>query len=87
LGRPGTPLPGTALGGGALKSAPETGNGKRGLGMTERQLMAGAIVLVLLLAAMLLLWRRSRRVRRVPARHLRIDLTADPAEAPAGLKR
>jgi uncharacterized membrane-anchored protein len=51
--------------------------------MTERQLMAGAILLVLLLAAVLLVWRRSRRVRRAPERHLRIDLTADPAEAPA----
>jgi hypothetical protein len=49
--------------------------------MTERQLLASAILLVLLLAAGVLVWRRSRRVRRAPERHLRINLLSDEAVA------
>jgi high-affinity Fe2+/Pb2+ permease len=48
--------------------------------MIERQLIAGTILLVLLLAAFAL-WRRSRRVRRAPERHLRIDLLTGEAVA------
>lgn len=47
--------------------------------MMERQLIAWAILLVVLLAAAVL-WQRGRRVRRAPERHLRIDLlTQEPA--------
>jgi hypothetical protein len=49
--------------------------------MTERHLIAYAILLLVLLAAVIM-WRRSRRVRRSPGHHLRIDLVGD--EEPAG---
>jgi hypothetical protein len=45
--------------------------------MTERHLIAYAILLVLLFAA-LALWRRTRR--RAPEPHLRIDLLSGDAE-------
>ncbi len=41
--------------------------------MMERHLIAYAILLLLLTAA-IALWRRSRRIRRAPDPHLRIDL-------------
>jgi hypothetical protein len=47
--------------------------------LMERHLIAYAIVLLVLIGA-LLLWRRSRRVRRVPETHLRIDLLAQAEE-------
>ena len=48
--------------------------------MMERQLIAWAILLVVLLAAAVL-WKRSRRVRRAPERHLRIDLLTQGSAA------
>lgn len=43
--------------------------------MTERHLIAYAILLLpLLIGAAVLLWRRGRRGRRAPDPHLRIDL-------------
>jgi hypothetical protein len=48
--------------------------------MTDRHLIAYAILLALLLAAAAMLWRRSRRGRRAPDAHLRIDLLAEEAE-------
>ena len=50
--------------------------------MTERHLVAYAILAVLLLAAAVLLWRRTRRTRRTPEPHLRIDLVNGGAEEP-----
>lgn len=50
----------------------------------ERQTIAYAILLVLLIGVALL-WRRARRVRKAPDRHLRIDLLAE-AEEPVGPK-
>ena len=47
--------------------------------MTERHLIAYAILLLLLIGA-ILLWRRSRRVRRAPEPHMRIDLLGDEGE-------
>jgi ABC-type nickel/cobalt efflux system permease component RcnA len=47
--------------------------------MTERHLMAYAILLLVLIGAFLL-WRRSRRVRRAPEPHMRIDLLGGEAE-------
>jgi lysylphosphatidylglycerol synthetase-like protein (DUF2156 family) len=44
--------------------------------MTERHLIAYAILLLALLVAAVL-WRRSRRVRHSPEPHLRIDLVGD----------
>ncbi|MFL6846036.1 MAG: hypothetical protein ACJ8ER_14285 [Allosphingosinicella sp.] len=44
--------------------------------MTERHLIAYAILLLFLLAVFVL-WRRSRRVHRPSEPHLRIDLIAD----------
>jgi ABC-type nickel/cobalt efflux system permease component RcnA len=51
-----------------------------GSALMERHLIAYAIVLLVLIGA-LLLWRRSRRVRRAPEPHLKIDLLAE-AEVP-----
>jgi len=49
--------------------------------MTDRHLFAYAIVAVLLLAAAVLLWRLTRRTRRTPNPHLRIDLVnGEPKE-------
>ena len=47
--------------------------------MTERHEIAWAILVLALLVATIL-WRRSRRVRRTPERHLRIDLVAGEGE-------
>jgi ABC-type nickel/cobalt efflux system permease component RcnA len=47
----------------------------------ERHLIAYAILLLVLIGA-LLLWRRSRRVRRAPEPHMRIDLIAGDGEDP-----
>jgi hypothetical protein len=49
--------------------------------MTERHLIAYAIVIILLLAAAIV-WRRSRRTRRAPEPHLRIDLVSGDPEEP-----
>lgn len=48
--------------------------------MTERHLIAYAILAVLLLAAAVLVWRRTRRTRRTPEPHLRIDLVSAGSE-------
>ena len=42
--------------------------------MTERHLLAYAILALVLLAGAVLVWRRTRRTRRTPVPHLRIDL-------------
>jgi hypothetical protein len=47
--------------------------------MTERHEIAWAILVLALLVAAIL-WRRSRRVRQAPERHLRIDLVAGEGE-------
>ena len=54
--------------------------------MTERHLIAYAIVIVLLLIGAVLLLRRGRRGRRAPEAHLRIDLLNDD-QAPARNER
>jgi hypothetical protein len=51
--------------------------------LMERHLIAYAILLVLLIAGFIV-WRRSRRVRRGPEPHLRIDLLSEAADEPAG---
>lgn len=51
--------------------------------MTERQLIAYAILVVLLAIGAVLLWRRSRRGRRTPDAHLRIDLLGEGAASGA----
>jgi hypothetical protein len=50
--------------------------------MTDRHLIAYAILLLLLVAAALL-WRRSRRTGRAPEPHLKIDLIGDEGDEPA----
>jgi ABC-type nickel/cobalt efflux system permease component RcnA len=50
-----------------------------GSALMERHLIAYAILLIVLIGA-LLLWRRSRRIRRVPEPHLKIDLLAEAEE-------
>jgi hypothetical protein len=47
--------------------------------LTERHEIAWAILVLALLVATIL-WRRTRRVRRAPERHLRIDLVAGEGE-------
>jgi len=47
--------------------------------LMERHLIAYAILLLVLIGV-LLLWRRSRRIRRAPEPHLKIDLLADAEE-------
>jgi hypothetical protein len=49
--------------------------------LMERHLIAYAI-LALFLIATLVIWRRSRRVRRAPDPHLRIDLLSGDADEP-----
>jgi hypothetical protein len=53
--------------------------------MTERHLIAYAILLLILFGA-LVLWRRSRRVRSAPEPHMRIDLLGDEGEDPLQTK-
>jgi ABC-type nickel/cobalt efflux system permease component RcnA len=55
-----------------------------GSALMERHLIAYAILLLVLIGA-LIVWRRSRRVRRAPEPHLKIDLLAE-AEAPLRTK-
>jgi hypothetical protein len=50
-----------------------------GSALMERHLIAYAILLLVLIG-ILLLWRRSRRIRRAPEPHLRIDLLAESGE-------
>jgi hypothetical protein len=50
-----------------------------GSALMERHLIAYAILLLVLIGAVLL-WRRSRRVRRAPEPHLKIDLLAAAEE-------
>jgi cytochrome c-type biogenesis protein CcmH/NrfF len=49
--------------------------------MTERHLIAYAILLLLLLIGAVLLWRRGRRAHRVSEPHMRIDLLGESEEA------
>ena len=49
--------------------------------MTERHLLAYAILLLVLIGAFLL-WRRSRRVRSASEPHMRIDLLGGEGEDP-----
>ncbi len=50
-----------------------------GSALMERHLIAYAILLLVLIGV-LLLWRRSRRIRRAPEPHLKIDLLAEAEE-------
>jgi hypothetical protein len=74
---PGTPSAGRAF----TPGAPQE-KFRDGLDMTERHLIAYAILLLLLIGAVAL-WRVARgprRRRRAPEPHLRIDLIGDESE-------